>query len=342
MPMNTSKQSNTVKQLITSLDNFEPSRLTIKDFQEGKGVGPKMAFLRYNHPSLGEDTSLMLQTPWITLTSGGIPRYNEQYHKNDKDRAYLRLPLEEGTDFFNKITALDEQFSSDEFKKEKFGKLYKKYSMYPCVKITEQEEGDTRDPLPPSLKLRFSLVWNEEDKDACEINTQVFTSKMEDGKRTRTPVPVSSLKDMESLVRLGAKLRLIVRPVSAWMNPKKEYGIKWKIQKMEVEPSTAGNALMKEFYETDAFIDSDDEEDVELPPSATGKKTSTKTTKEDDEDEDDDDDDDDDDVGEKSEDSDEASDEESDEESDEDSEEDSPDIPVRKSKGKGKSKGLDL
>lgn len=323
--------------MITSLDKFEPARLSITDFQEGKGSGPKMAYLRYNHPSTGEESNLLLQTPWVTLSSGGIPRYNEKYHKNDKDRAFLRLPFVENSDFFNKISALDEQFSSDEFKKEKFGKSFKKYSMYPNVKINEQEEGDDREPLPPSIKLRFSLVWNEDDKDACEIDTKVFTSKMENGKRTRTPSPVSTLAEMESLVRFGSKLRLIIRPVSAWMNPKKEYGVKWKIIKIEVEPSTKGSALMKDFYETDAFIDSDDEdEDVELPPSATSKKTFTKSKKDDD----DEDEVDEDDEDKADEDSDEASDEESEDETDEDSEEDSPDIPVRKSKGKGKSVDL--
>jgi len=330
MPMNKSKK------LTTSLDNFEPSRLTMTEFQEGKGMGPKLAFLRYNHPSLGEDTSLMLQTPWVTLTSGGIPRFNEQYHKSDKDRAFLRLPIEEGSEFFQKMTAIDEQFTSETFKKEKFGKSYKKYSMYPCVKIHEQDEDDDRDPLPPSMKLRFSQVWNEDDKEGCEINTQVFTSKMEDGKRVRTPTPASSLSEMESLVRLGAKLRLIIRPASAWMNPKKEYGIKWKILKMEIEPSTTGNALMKAFYEADAFLDSDDEEDdVELPKVA--QKASSKSKVADDSDEDDEDD----------EDDDEDDEDEEDEEDDEDSEEeDSPDIPVRKSKkkvkSKGKSKGVSL
>lgn len=309
---------NKVKQLTTSIEKFESKRLNVTEFQDNtRAKGQKIAYIRYNHPSLGEDTTLMLQTPWITLSSGGIPRFNPDYHKNDRDRAFIRLPVEEGTEFFEKMTALDEQFTSETFKKEHFGKNYKKFSMYPIVKIPEHDEDDDREPLPPSMKLKFDLVWNEDDMDTCQIKSKVFISKTnESGKRTREDKfhgEPASLSDMESLIRLGSKMRLIIRPVKAWLNGKKEYGIIWKIMKMEVEPASNSNALMQAFYDADAFIDSDDdEESVELP------KVAAKASNDD---------------------SDEDSEEESEnEDSDEDSEsdEDSPDIPVRRSKGKSK------
>ena len=40
------------------------------------------------------------------------------------------------------------------------------------------------------------------------------------------------------------------------------------IVKLEVEPSSRGNALMQAFYDNDGFLDSDDEEEVEVPQKA--------------------------------------------------------------------------
>ena len=311
------------KQLTTSIETFEPKRLTVTDFKENERSKQKMAWLRYNHPALGEDTTLMLQTPWITLTSGGIPRFNPDYHKNDRDRAFMRLPMVEGTEFFKKMTKLDSQFTSDEFKKEKFGKYWKKFTMYPQVRIPEDDPDDDRDPLPPSMKLKFDLAWNEEDADACDIKTQVFLSKTdENGKRERTPAKSGTIADMEQLVRLGSKLRLIIRPVKVWYSAKKEYGVTWKIMKMEVEPSSSGNALMKAFYEADAFLDSDDEEEEVAVPATGGGKADADSDDEEDEDDEEDD----------------------DEDDEDDDEDDSPVVPVKRSskRSKGKSRGKQL
>ena len=319
---------NKIKELTTSIENFEPSRLTMTDFQDNKYTkGQKTAYLRYKHPSLGEDTSLMLQTSWITLSSGGIPKENPEYHKTDRDRAYLRIPVEEGSEMFEKLCKLDEQFTSAEFKNEKFGKSGKKYSMYPIVKIHEPDEDDDRDPLPPSMKIKFDLEWNEDDRDACVIRTQVFKSEEEDGKRIRTKTEAKSIQDMEKLIRLGCRMRLIIRPVKGWMNAKKEYGIIWKVMKMEVEPSNTGNALMKAFYEADAFLDSDDDEEVELPTKKDTKKVAAAA---DDSDEDDS-------EEEDEEDEDEDEDEEEDDEDSDDA--DSSPVPVKR-RSKGKSKNL--
>jgi hypothetical protein len=260
----------------------------------------------------------MLQTSWITLSSGGIPKENPEYHKNDRDRAYIRIPVEEGSEMYNKLVKLDEQFTDEKFKAEKFGKHGKKYSMYPIVKINEKDEDDDREPLPPSMKIKFDLEWNDADRDACVIRTQVFTSVEENGKRIRTATEAKSITDMERLIRLGCKMRLIIRPVKGWVNAKKEYGIIWKVLKMEVEPSSTGNALMKAFYEADAFLDSDEDEEVELPTKTT--KAAAAESGSDSEEE-------------------EEEDEEEDEEEEDESDDDSPPVPVKR-RSKGKSKNL--
>lgn len=316
---------NKSKMLTTSVETFEPSRLTLTDFQDNeKTRGQKIAFLRYNHPSLGEETMLMLQTPWITLTSGGVPKPNTDYYPTDRQRAFMRLPIEEGSTFFKAMTQLDEQFTSDKFKQEKFGKNWKKFSMFPIVKIPEHDEDDDREPLPPSMKIKFDLVWDTNNSDGCEIKTQIYLSKVdENGKRERTLFDKNSLEDVESILRLGSKVRSIIRPVKAWQNGKKEYGVTWKVIKMEVEPAKNSNSLMKAYYEADAFLDSDDEEEeIDVPQKMEKKKPSMVNDSED-----------------ESEDEDESDDE--DESEDESDDEDSPDIPVKKTRGK-KTKNVSL
>lgn len=346
--------------MTTSVDKFDPKRLSLTEFQDNARVpGQKIAFVRYNHPSLGEDTTLMLQTPWISLVSGGISKFRADFHKVERDRASINLPLEEGTEFFKKMAGLNEQFTSESFKKEHFGKNYKKYSMYPVVNIPEHDDDDDDDNDDgkekkikyPMMKVKFDLVWQDKkdsqketqnDEDLCQIKTKIYVTKSgKDGKKIREEqfvdkIPI--LEEVEKLVRLGCKLRLIIRPIKGWLNGKKEYGIIWKIIKMEVEPAANNRALMQAFYDADAFIDSDndDEETVEL------KKDSDEDDAKDDDDEDDikDDDNDSDVVVEKikSDDSEDSDDSDDSEDSDNS---DSPDIPVRRSKGnKGKSKNL--
>jgi len=299
--------------MTTTLEKFDPKRLSVTEFQTNeRSKGQQNAYLRYHHPTLGEDSTLLLQTDWITLESGGVPKPNPDYYANDKARAFMRLPVEEGSVLFTKMQHLDKMFTSDSFKTEKFGSKGKKYSMFPIVKIPEQDEDDERTPLPPSMKIKFDLHYDEEDQDACKIKTQVYLSTEKDGKRTREKKEVSSLQEMEELVRLGSKLRLIIRPVKMWASPKKEYGVIWKLIKLEVEPSSRGSALMQAFYDNDGFLDSDEEEEVEVP-----QQTKDDSDVEEEEDEDDE--------------------EEEEEDEDEEEEEESPDIPVKSKKTKGKS-----
>jgi hypothetical protein len=165
---------------------------------------------------------------------------------------------------------LQKEFTSNEFKQEHFGKYWSKYTMYPLVKVPETED-DEESEYPPTMKVKFELEWNDEDEDACVIKTQVFTSTVdEDGKRTRTSYDKHSLADMESLIRYGSKIRPIIRPVKMWVSAKKEYGVIWRFAKIEVEPKSGGNALMKAFYDEDAFLDSDEDEETVEATKASG------------------------------------------------------------------------
>jgi len=351
------------KQLTTTEDKWEPSRTSVSEIIDGFRKGTKQGYVNYNHPSLGENTSLMLQLNWIEMNGGGIPKPNPDFFKGDKDRAFVNIPISKISQLFKKMMVFEKYLTSDEFKQEHFGKHWNKYKMYPLVKIPETED-DEESEYPPTMKVKFELEWNDEDEDACVIKSQVFTSTVnEDGKRTRTPYNKHSLADMESLIRYGSKIRPIVRPVKLWVSAKKEYGVIWRFAKIEVEPKSGGNALMKAFYDEDAFLDSDEDEAVEATKSSGGagsvdsdedsdsevkppplpkasKKEKKKMVVSDSSDDDSDDSDDSDEAPVKAKASKktvEISD------SDDDSDSDSPVVPVRKSRGKkGKSKSKNL
>jgi hypothetical protein len=348
------------KQFTTSIESFDPKRLSVSDFTVDKS-NQNVAYFSYSSPTLGEDSKLLLQSPWIELNSGGIPKLTEKtakFFKTDRDRAFLNVPFIEGSEFMTKMQQIEKMFSSDSFRKEKLAKISKnasKFEMHSIIKMKEQEEGDDRPPLPPSMKVKFDLAYHADDENACEIKTQVYTTSVdENNKRTRELKPVSTLKEMEDLVRLGSKVRLIMQPTKMWASSSlKSYGIMWKLMKLEVEPSTRGSALMKAFYDTDAFVDSDNEEEVtvskpskvdddddeeeeEVKPKKVVQKASKKVVEDDDDDDDDDD-------------------EEEEEEvkpkkvaqkaskkvvEEDDSDEDSPEIPKKKVKGKSLSKQL--
>jgi hypothetical protein len=348
------------KQFTTSIESFDPKRLSVSDFTVDKS-NQNVAYFSYSSPTLGEDSKLLLQSPWIELNSGGIPKLTEKtakFFKTDRDRAFLNVPFVEGSEFMTKMQQIEKMFSSESFRKEKLSKISKnatKFEMHSIIKIKEQEEGDDRPPLPPSMKVKFDLAYHADDENACEIKTQVYTTSVdENNKRTRELKQISTLKEMEDLVRLGSKVRLIMQPTKMWASSSlKSYGIMWKLMKLEVEPSTRGSALMKAFYDTDAFVDSDNEEEVtvskpskvdddddeeeeEVKPKKVVQKASKKVVEDDDDDDDDDD-------------------EEEEEEvkpkkvaqkaskkvvEEDDSDEDSPEIPKKKVKGKSLSKQL--
>ena len=122
---------NVKKSLTTKFDQFQADRLSFTPLEENeRSKGQKISYSRYNHPQLGEGQSLLLQGPWMLLSTYGVPSIGE-YYKEDKDRAFVKVPLDLSdpdvkmlVDEFNKI---DERIGSDEYKKEQFGKNAKKY-----------------------------------------------------------------------------------------------------------------------------------------------------------------------------------------------------------------------
>lgn len=309
--------------VIINYNQFEQDRISFTEFKEsGK---QEMAYVHYNHPTMGEGQQLLLQLPWQKIFDGGVPSLGE-FYETDKDRAFMKFPIDlesaEITQVWDELNALDSRMSSKETREALFGAKGKKYKYVPLCK--------TPDEKTPFIKFKIDLSWPDGD-----VKTKVYSSEMvnvldeddnqvldDEGnpvmKRQRTDLEVSTVTEFAQHVKYMSTVRLIVRPVKLWAQssklPEPNYGIIFKLFKVEVEKNpSSGKSL--DAYLDDAFLDSDTEE---LPETTSAKKASSKTA-----------------VAAESE-----SEQESEEESEEseESEEEAPPSPVVKKGGRRKAK----
>ena len=257
------------QQTTTKFQDFNAADLTFTKFEENeRSKAQNMAFHRYK-----ETQRLMLQCPWIEMNAYGVPQLGE-YYKTDKDRAFIKIPLDlnnpEVKEFYEKLKTIDDMMNSKDFKTFQFGAKSNKYKYpYPICRHPQEDEDDedekkkSKYPRPPYIKVKLDATWPE-----TKITTQVFTSIMKDGKREREKQTIESVDDFANVVRYLSKIRPIITPVKAWCEKKGkvgrdflEYGLTFKLIKVEVEPHIGGGSNLSTYMNNDAFIDSDEEDE---------------------------------------------------------------------------------
>lgn len=251
------------KQLTQKYTEFDQSRLDFTELVDNeRSKGQRIAYPRYNHPTKGEDQQLMLQTPWMKIFTYGVPRLGE-FYSNDKDRSFLKLPLDlsdaEVNSLYNQLSAFDKRMESSDMKKTLFDKKAKKYNYIPSVRTTPVDEEED-DEKPPYMKIKMDTSYPDD-----EVKTEVWLSTLkENGKRERTRMDVSTVDEFSEHVRYQSNVRIIMRPVKLWAQAANlkdpNYGVTWKMMKVEVEPPAMGSSSLSSFYNNDAFVDSDEEE----------------------------------------------------------------------------------
>lgn len=263
--------------LITNFDKFDQSRLSFTELNEGANK-QKLAFVRYDHPSLGEGQQLLLQFPWQKIFTYGVPRLGE-YYKEDKDRDFLKFPIDlsnsEMKTLYDKLFAFQERMASDKFRKETFGSKWKKYKFIDVCRTPLVDEDEDAPEKPPFIKLKLDTAWPDgEMKTKVYSSTQVEKTNSDgtvvrdsDGNpvmtRKRELLEVETVTDFANHVRYQSNVRIIARPVKLWAQdpkmPDPNFGVTFKIFKVEVEP-TSSNGTSLSNYLNDAFLDSDTEE----------------------------------------------------------------------------------
>jgi hypothetical protein len=255
------------QKLTTKCDEFEHKRLSFSpwDDNNSRSKNQNISYPRYDHPTLGPDSPLMLQFPWMNIFKHGVPSIGE-FYTSDKERAFLKIPLDlsdkDVKKLYDQLVALDKVMSSLATREERFGKkLAKKVKYIPMVKNTDVDEDDDS---PPWMKLKIKLTYPDE-----VVDTEVWESVKDENdpkgkKRNRTRKDVDSVQDFQDHVSYLSNVRIIGKPVKLWSQntnlPEPTYGVTWRMEKVEVEPRTSSGSLDK-YKNNDAFIDSDDEDD---------------------------------------------------------------------------------
>jgi uncharacterized LabA/DUF88 family protein len=265
----------TAKSLTTKYDKFEASRLGFTPLEDNeRSKGQKIAYPRYNHPTLGENQPLFIQGPWMTMFNYGVPSLGE-YYKEDKDRAFLKCPLDmndpEVVKMVEELKKVDETYGSEKFKVDSFGKHSKKYEFQSIIRYPLVDEDAEEDQVakPPYMKFKLDLTWPD-----CNVKTEVIKSELLDsGKRVREPLEIETVGDFAGHVNYMSKFRPIFRPVKMWAHQQKmkdpQYGIVFKLVKVEVEPNKNSNNVYQNYLQGDIFVD-DDEDEAEAPTVFSG------------------------------------------------------------------------
>ncbi len=267
--------SKSAKEMTTNYSDVDVSRLGFTDLEENtRSKGQKISYPRYEHPTNGSDSPLFIQFPWVNLNSYGIPRLGE-YYSDDSQRAFVKIPLDQSIpevkQFSELLQAIDKKIGSDEFKEKMFGSKASKYEYQPIYRLPQEEDEDAKKdpnkkdygPKHPYMKLKIDTTYPDN-----KVKSIVFTSiPGANGKRTRTKVDgISSIDDIASHICFMSKIRPIGRPVKLWAQaPNKKdptYGLTFKMAKVEVEPPTKTSSNVKSYLESDAFLDSDDEDET--------------------------------------------------------------------------------
>lgn len=249
-------------------NELQVERITFSVLKDQKSEDEQVAFPKYNHPELGENQHLLIQLPWIKISAHGVPSLGK-YYKADEDRDFIKIPLDtnipESAKLSEKLKEMDAHFSSEEFASKFLGSKWKKYKYIPIFRIqnTDEDDEDKKKDIKekvPYMKLKISI-----DNETKEVNTAVFKSEMEEQKRKRTLLNIKTITDFADVVSYLSNIRPIIRGAKLWtMASKKEWGITFKIIKIEVEPTSKKNSSYKQFMNSDAFLDSD-EEKKEMP-----------------------------------------------------------------------------
>lgn len=276
------------KEMTTNFSDVDVSRLNFTDLEENqRSKGQKIAYPRYDHPQTGADSPLFIQFPWIALDSYGIPKLGE-FYADDSQRSFVKIPLDQSNSeikqFSNMLKEIDAKLGSDEFKEKMFGAKASKYEYQPIFREPQEEDDSVKKdpskkdygPKHPYMKLKVDTTYPDN-----KVKSIVFNSVMEGGKRVRTKVEgITTIDDIASHICWKSRICPIGRPVKLWAQaPNKKdptYGLTFKMAKIQVEPPSKTTSNVKQFLESDAFLDSDGESDT--PETVVVSKPVQKTT----------------------------------------------------------------
>jgi hypothetical protein len=267
------QKNNKATEVVIKYSDLDASRISSTDLEENdRSKGQKIAYPRYDHPTLGPDQRIYIQFPHVKLVTYGVPRAGE-YYQTENARAFIKLPLDlalpEVQTLVEKMKAIDAHFSSQEFAEKLLGKKWNKYTYQSIFREVIVDEDDDQKSKPkgkyeakpkyPYMKLKLDTEY-----DTDKVITKTYRTDTINGEKKRTEVsPFENLDDFTKLVSWQSTIRPIAMMTKFWVQPitnkNPSWGVTFKVKKMEVEPAQKSSGS-NSFMNSDAFLDSDDEE----------------------------------------------------------------------------------
>lgn len=266
------KNDNKADNYTVDYSKFDIKKFTCTELDENsRSKGQLVAFPKY------DSNDLFFQSPWINLSTYGVPRKGE-FYKTDDDRKHIRVPLDANNknipEFIKMLKSIDSLMVQEDMKEncifnnEKLNeklKLKKKLKLYTYQPIF-RDSGESGEKLP-YFKANIDTEWSDPSENKpVVVTTTVFESIIDPNdskKRIRTKIEnISSIDDFANAVPWKSNIRFIVRGTKVWAHPptkpNPQYGIVFKLVKIEVEPTLMKGSMYKQIYENDNFIDDDD------------------------------------------------------------------------------------
>ena len=267
--------NNNGNESVIKYSEIDVSRISSTELEENdRSKGQKIAYPRYDHPTLGKDQRIYIQFPHIKLVTYGVPRASE-FYQTENARGFIKVPLDASIpEIKNLITILqdlDKHFSSQEFAEKLLGKKWNKFTYQSIFREPIQDDDEDK-PKPKGkyeqkVKLPYMKLKLDTDFDTNAIRTKVYRTETINGAKKRTEVPlISSIDEFIKVVPWQSTIRPIAMMTKFWVQPatKKDpcWGITFKIKKMEVEQSQKPENNTNSFMNSDAFLDSESDNEV--------------------------------------------------------------------------------
>ncbi len=261
------------KQCTVKFNKVDTGRFIFTPLEDNKRVkAQKIGYIRYKHPKKGGEITPLIQTPSITLDYYGVPRLGD-YYKDDRSRSFIKIPLdtensEEVKQFYELLKEMDEMMEERKLEFFDSEKTANKYTYQPIVRSPQvaedsDDEDNEKEVKPDYMKAKIRINFETE-----EVETTVWRKNEEGSDEKRTRMEVTTIDEFAKYVRYKSTCRFTLMPSKIWAakNQEKRYGVTFKVMHAEVEPVTGSN--MREVYENDAFLDSDDEDETKATSNA--------------------------------------------------------------------------
>lgn len=284
------KQEMTPKSdMTTKFTDVNVNALDFTKLEENpRSKGQRIAYPRYQEGE--QEKILFIQLPWIELKQYGIPKISE-YYPDDSKRSFVKVPLDESIPEIKQLVDLikefDKKLDSSEFRTKIFGPKASKYKYQSIFRLPQEEDEEEKKKAPPKKdygpKLPYFRLKIDTSYPDNNVKTILFDSVLNDGKRTRTKIEnIKTIDDFSSHVCWLSKIRPVIRPVKLWAQPTNKtdptYGLTFKIAKTEVEAPVKTHSNVKEYMQSDVFLDSDEEETIQKFESLKIQPATTTTT----------------------------------------------------------------